>query len=622
MRGVKKSRNGCLTCKEKKVRPAIESIARRTSLTRLQRKCDEKKPACSRCVNSNLVCPGYAQKIKWRTVRTPQNPAINQVNTHRSDARYKFMRTLSSPVQSDSSEEEIWKKEPSLEDSVLHPDGSINTSTMEDFPFLNLYPRDGELGPLWDHAYNYFTPFEFLDPLSTANETVELPLSPVSAETCLTPEPSKNCTEENAPSEMASSGTEFPISDNTRKALVDFYLEEVAGTLSCFDGPLNPFRNSVASLLETSPALASTAQSMAAACLAQTSHKHRSLADQLRQEADARVQEIIERGEPDSTTVLTLLMLGCSAEWHDPNDHGEKYWAQSLELLQALSVCMEISAEDHYFFRNALTYWRLSNSFGFDDEILDTLPAPLQNAQSMVTWSTPHPWTGVSEVPIRLLGRVSNLLKSSGSRFTPESNVIKLQEHLQEAARLERELLRLRLPDEDLILDPRDERTPTSHLIQVGEVYRLCGLVRLYRGFPHLLCRSDYSVKMSSPSSTSSSPLQTFGIPATGASGSDANGTIRDMTKRALGILERIPLDSGVRLAQPFLLTTLASELRLSFHDGDALALPSVDMEVLRARRFVTSRLSALDAHIPPYRMNTMVDFVKRIWEEMDADDG
>ncbi|OJD34925.1 c6 zinc finger domain containing protein [Diplodia corticola] len=494
----------------------------------------------------------------------------------------------------------------------MHPDRNIDTSNFDHLPFLNLYPRDGDLGPLWDQAYNDFAPFDFLDPLAFDNvEAVDLPLSPISPESCSTPTPTKHCAEENPP----------PVSDVTRKALIDFYLEEVAGTLSCFDGPLNPFRNSVASLLETSPALESAAQSMAAACLAQNSHTHKSLANQLRQEADARVQEIIESGEPNFTTVFTLAMLGFSAEWHDPNDHGEKFWRQSLDLLRTPSTRINISAEEHYFFRNALAYWRLSNSLSLADELLDTLPAPLQHAPSIVTWTTPHPWTGVSEAPIRLLGRVSNLLKSSGNRFAPGPNVIKLQEHLQEAAQLECELLRLRLPDEELILNSHDERTPTSHLIQVGEVYRLCGLIRLYRGFPHLLCRSDYSVRTSSPPSTSSSPLQTFGISTTAASEVDANGTIRHLVKRALSILERIPLDSGVRLAQPFLLTTLASELRLSKHPGSTPTLSSIDMEMLRARRFVTGRLSALDAHTPPYRMYTMIDFVKRIWEEMDADD-
>ncbi|KAF9638565.1 hypothetical protein BFW01_g9462 [Lasiodiplodia theobromae] len=601
MRGVKKSRTGCLTCKEKK------------------RKCDEKKPACSRCVNSNLVCPGYAQKIRWRTVHTPKTPSsIDSLKSERNDARYKFMRTHSSPLQSDAGLDEAWRAEPFLEDSVLQPDGA---STLDDFPFFNLYPRDADLGPLWDHAYHEFIPFELSDSLPMVNDPVELPLSPVSAENSSTPEYTRHCSEETTLKELefiSEASIELPVPEYTRKALIDFYLDEVAGTLSCFDGPLNPFRSSILGLSDTSQPLACTAQSMAAACLAQTSHQHRSLAKQLQQEAELGVWDIIERGEPNSTTVLILIMLGCSAEWHDPNDHGERYWAQALELLQALSACMEISAEDHHFFRNALAYWRLSNSLCTKDEFLDEIPNAGQHAHSMVTWNTPHPWTGVSEAPIRLLGRVSNLVKSSGSHGIPVSTGKALQEHLQEAAQLECELLRLRLPDQDLILHPRDERTPTSHLVQVGEVYRICGLVRLYRGFPHLLCRSDHSVKASSPSSISTVLLR---IPGRGPS-FDVDKSLRDLVKCALGILESIPLESGVRFAQPFLLTTLANELRVFDHRGSVFGLSSTDMEVLRARRLVTSRLSALDAHVPPYRMNAMIDYVKKLWEEMDTDDG
>lgn len=43
-----KSRNGCNTCKIKRL------------------KCDEQKPACNNCLKKNIVCGGYAQRFKWR----------------------------------------------------------------------------------------------------------------------------------------------------------------------------------------------------------------------------------------------------------------------------------------------------------------------------------------------------------------------------------------------------------------------------------------------------------------------------------------------------------------------------------------------------------------------------
>lgn len=43
-----KSRNGCNTCKIKRL------------------KCDEQKPECNNCLKKNIVCGGYAQRFKWR----------------------------------------------------------------------------------------------------------------------------------------------------------------------------------------------------------------------------------------------------------------------------------------------------------------------------------------------------------------------------------------------------------------------------------------------------------------------------------------------------------------------------------------------------------------------------
>nr|KAK5440068.1 hypothetical protein LTR18_008005 [Exophiala xenobiotica] len=44
-----KSRNGCMTCKKKRL------------------KCDETKPSCAQCQKRNVVCEGYKKDYKWRT---------------------------------------------------------------------------------------------------------------------------------------------------------------------------------------------------------------------------------------------------------------------------------------------------------------------------------------------------------------------------------------------------------------------------------------------------------------------------------------------------------------------------------------------------------------------------
>lgn len=50
-RKITKSRNGCLTCKKKRL------------------KCDETKPSCTNCVKKKINCGGYATNFKWRSFK-------------------------------------------------------------------------------------------------------------------------------------------------------------------------------------------------------------------------------------------------------------------------------------------------------------------------------------------------------------------------------------------------------------------------------------------------------------------------------------------------------------------------------------------------------------------------
>ncbi|KAI1626964.1 fungal-specific transcription factor domain-containing protein [Exophiala viscosa] len=74
-----KSRNGCMTCKKKRL------------------KCDETKPSCAQCQKRSVVCEGYKKDYKWRTFEeTTFNPKpaakkkafrSNSFNTNHNGAR-------------------------------------------------------------------------------------------------------------------------------------------------------------------------------------------------------------------------------------------------------------------------------------------------------------------------------------------------------------------------------------------------------------------------------------------------------------------------------------------------------------------------------------------------------
>lgn len=50
-----KSRNGCLTCKAKRM------------------KCDETKPSCQQCIRRKVACGGYKKDLRWKPFGKPKN---------------------------------------------------------------------------------------------------------------------------------------------------------------------------------------------------------------------------------------------------------------------------------------------------------------------------------------------------------------------------------------------------------------------------------------------------------------------------------------------------------------------------------------------------------------------
>lgn len=60
LKNSKKSRNGCTTCKVKRV------------------KCDETKPSCLNCLKRNIECGGYATKFKWKLCNEVKSSVVNE----------------------------------------------------------------------------------------------------------------------------------------------------------------------------------------------------------------------------------------------------------------------------------------------------------------------------------------------------------------------------------------------------------------------------------------------------------------------------------------------------------------------------------------------------------------
>ncbi|KAH9875202.1 hypothetical protein J1614_004693 [Plenodomus biglobosus] len=63
-----KSRNGCVTCKAKRL------------------KCDESKPTCQQCKRRAVTCGGYKKDFKWRPFEEPNVPSKPPPKTHKDSA--------------------------------------------------------------------------------------------------------------------------------------------------------------------------------------------------------------------------------------------------------------------------------------------------------------------------------------------------------------------------------------------------------------------------------------------------------------------------------------------------------------------------------------------------------
>ncbi|KAK6197083.1 fungal-specific transcription factor domain-containing protein [Scheffersomyces amazonensis] len=75
---ITKSRNGCLTCKKKRL------------------KCDETKPECLNCQKKNIECGGYATNFKWRSFNDSSNDFQNVSSNKSSNDSFRRHLELAS----------------------------------------------------------------------------------------------------------------------------------------------------------------------------------------------------------------------------------------------------------------------------------------------------------------------------------------------------------------------------------------------------------------------------------------------------------------------------------------------------------------------------------------------
>ena len=277
-----------------------------------------------------------------------------------------------------------------------------------------------------------------------------------------------------------------------------------------------------------------------------------------------------------------------------------------------------------------------------------------------------HPWCGLSTEVIDVFGQVLTLCRSSriGQRKRNAPTIASTSDAFADiilAHDLQRELLAM---DFDVMvaidglhamsLETGDEKTPLSHLILTAEAYRHASLIQLYLSFEDLDLKRPIRDHAS---------IQGVASKFNFSQSAPRAQKLMAMSLQLASILELIPADSGSRCIQPVLLILAATGLRLDSHlycdptaasqvnllsvtSADQLSQPNLpahhtnsatvsskncslsvpsltitqaSLEISKARRFVRSRLRALQDNLPPRPVQVAVDLVNAIWAEYDG---
>ncbi|OKL64689.1 hypothetical protein UA08_00156 [Talaromyces atroroseus] len=660
MRGIKKSRHGCATCKSKRL------------------KCDESRPSCGRCTRLGVHCPGYSQPIRW----------VTKHEVFEASALSKRRPSLISPNESPGTNDDVG--------SVISERVSSSMPNNDEASSSNDLHQSLDIEHL-DHQFSMTLPeLEHLDtpPFITAGVTLDLDQ----------PQTSSSGTVQQAPGDHPKTNQEiltdrvfshvnsspaspfrcrlpsqasrlsiFPLPrrslEDPSSTLVEYYFKEVAGLFSSYDSHMNPFRTTVSRLWASSPAMCRTLQSMAAATLVDDFPQFGPLGLRMRKDAIS----ILEKQQVlDDKSLLAMLMLGQTASWHNPNDLGISFFNTLRDHLNSSTIGVNgglllTNRNNYQFFEEALVYWEMLLSYVADHGTL-TSSSKLETqtaSDRFLTQKVPHPWTGIARDTQFTVHKVGRLVRRERKRmrtkrFTSQRDIAQAQEAIREAQQLEERLLSLAHPEETDVVNPGDNDTPVWHLLAMAEVYRYTGLIQLYRVFPDLLrersqleniSRKETASKIVDPALLyqPDDPMTTFLLGSASFphdvcvqdSGGDDDGTddtskdvqpewLTTIALTAMSRLKTVPLESRTRCLQPFLLVASSSELRLppmkaelpaldSSGDDYSLNLSAHAIEVSRTRKFILGRLSSFLHVLPPKPIHICVELVKEVWRRMDA---
>jgi hypothetical protein len=360
---------------------------------------------------------------------------------------------------------------------------------------------------------------------------------------------------------------------------------------------------------------------MAAACLSSEFPHLAPLAVNEYSRALDSARERSVLGEFTEARLIVYTMLGHTATWLDPHNLATDVFRDTYEVVKDMPRD-QYGDGAHTFFSGTLDYWAMLLAFLTDRKDLGGYyPGTISaNRPSVPRPRDPHPYSGLSQETVKFVTEIGILIfqyrkRISTLKFIAEEDMDAFRQALRSARRLERGLLAHRVPESFEFNDTGDPNTPLSHLQAIDEAYRCTGLLQLYRVFPDLLneryapWNKEHILK----------PVPSERPPTT----QERQAWLTKLGTHILDILQGIPFDSSTRCVQPFIMAAVSSELK---HDvgrqtADQFGLDTSSIGILRARKFVCSRLAAYSHILPLQKSKVILELIECVWKALDRDE-
>ncbi|KAI9740160.1 MAG: hypothetical protein M1834_004738 [Cirrosporium novae-zelandiae] len=579
-------------------------------------KCDEVKPGCTRCINNAIECE-YRTPLKWSTKNQPADKI-----------------RLNAPGAKNITQRSIQRIEAQKRSSKVHVSLSKNDA-LQDLQLVDEFFTEQKF--MGNASLKELTSISMTEPLKEPDSDFLLSSPPLSR-----------------------------YLRDTSSVLVEYYFQEVAAVMSCYDSKLNPYRTTVARIWNSgsSGSIYLTIKSMAAVFLARNFPSLSAIGIRLRERAMAYLEDEIKKKGCDERSLLAMAMLGGTANWYGTKDFGISYYKRVRAFIESRLSSQNFDGFpwdcNFRFFQQSILYWEAFLSFMMTRQKWDNLSPTIPiytTAKSLDSeaQTIPHPWSGVATDALHILLEVGKLVRAQRERimdrtFMSQTELDRIREEIQLARSLEEDLLALDSPKEDVILNPGDDRTPVAHFVNIAEAYRCTALLQLYRVFPDLLDRR-LGVLVASSSSRPCTP-NTLGIFNSSEVAADTrtepeleekNTWMADLAIHILNLLKATSSESRTTFLQPLLMVAVSSELRLpkpktKSHPSsspppvfnlepydsncEAISISMYTINIIQARQFILSRLTAIQQIWPGERHEKLISLVGEIWSKMDGNTG